>query len=156
MAVDEWYREDYLISTRPELLMMEAVIAALGETYWAGRTAPEDLTVSIENSTVFGLYRLDEEGDVVEQIGFARAVTDKVRFGWLSDVYVLEAFQGQGLGAWLLTCVVAKSHLAKVKKWLLATDDAFEYYEKEDFRRLTAEDGYMSRGLFDIKGEDNA
>lgn len=136
--------------------MMEAVVAALGETYWAGNTSSEDLTASIENSTVFGLYRLDEEGDVVEQIGFARVVTDRVRFAWLSDIYVLEAFQGQGLGSWLLTCIVSKSHLAKVKKWLLATDDAFEYYEKEKFRRLTQEDGFMGRRLSDIQGDDDA
>jgi GNAT superfamily N-acetyltransferase len=38
-------------------------------------------------------------------IGYARLVTDKVTFAYLTDVYILPAWQSQGLGKWLVQCV---------------------------------------------------
>jgi len=38
-------------------------------------------------------------------IGFARLITDYVTFGYLTDVYVLQEYQGKGLGKWLMTCL---------------------------------------------------
>lgn len=37
-------------------------------------------------------------------IGFARAITDRVTFAYLTDVYVLPDWQGRGLGSWLVGC----------------------------------------------------
>jgi len=42
---------------------------------------------------------------VLSLIGFARAVTDRVTLFYLTDVYVLPEWQGQGLGNWLISCV---------------------------------------------------
>jgi hypothetical protein len=39
------------------------------------------------------------------QIGFARLVTDEVSFAYLTDVYVLKEYQGNGLGSWMMDCV---------------------------------------------------
>ena len=41
----------------------------------------------------------------VQLIGFARCVTDHVTFVYLTDVYVLPAWQNQKLGKWLIQCV---------------------------------------------------
>ncbi|KIW26007.1 uncharacterized protein PV07_09137 [Cladophialophora immunda] len=38
-------------------------------------------------------------------IGFARCITDRVSFLYLTDVYVQPEWQGQGLGKWLISCV---------------------------------------------------
>ncbi|EXJ90709.1 hypothetical protein A1O1_03813 [Capronia coronata CBS 617.96] len=38
-------------------------------------------------------------------IGFARGVTDRVTFFYLTDVYIQPEWQGQGLGKWLISCV---------------------------------------------------
>jgi GNAT superfamily N-acetyltransferase len=35
-------------------------------------------------------------------IGFSRIVTDFVTFGYLTDVYVLEAYRGLGLAKWMM------------------------------------------------------
>ena len=40
-----------------------------------------------------------------ELIGFARCITDHTTFLYLTDVYVLPAWQSQGLGKWLIQCV---------------------------------------------------
>jgi GNAT superfamily N-acetyltransferase len=38
-------------------------------------------------------------------IAFGRLVTDHVTFAYLTDVYVLEAHQGKGLGKWMMACL---------------------------------------------------
>lgn len=38
-------------------------------------------------------------------VGLARLVTDYVTFGYLTDVYVLGAHQGRGLGRWMMGCL---------------------------------------------------
>jgi Acetyltransferase (GNAT) family len=40
-----------------------------------------------------------------ELIGFARCITDHITFLYLTDVYILPVWQGQGLGKWLIQCV---------------------------------------------------
>lgn len=38
-------------------------------------------------------------------IGCARVITDRVTFGYLTDVYVLQEHQKRGLGAFLMKCL---------------------------------------------------
>lgn len=38
-------------------------------------------------------------------IGAARLITDRVTFGYLTDVYVLEEHQQRGLGKFLMKCL---------------------------------------------------
>lgn len=40
-----------------------------------------------------------------EMIGCARVITDRVTFGYLTDVYVLVEHQQRGLGTFLMRCV---------------------------------------------------
>jgi len=76
-----------------------------------------------------------EAGAGAALIGFARAVTDHTTFVYLTDVYVLPAWKGQGLGSWLVGCVqeviegmphLRRSMLITSSK----TDDGRKYYEK--------------------------
>lgn len=46
-----------------------------------------------------------EAESVPSLIGFARAITDRVTFFYLTDVYILPPWQSQGLGNWLISCV---------------------------------------------------
>ena len=71
----------------------------------------------VDNSLCFGLYccqpsATPNEADFNTRepgqnnlIGFARCITDYVTFLYLTDVYVLPAYQGKALGAWLIACV---------------------------------------------------
>jgi GNAT superfamily N-acetyltransferase len=71
-------------------------------------------------------------------VGFGRAVTDYARFAWISDIYIEEAHKGQGLGKWLMTCILADPRLATVNRWMLATDDAHGLYRQHGFEPLEA------------------
>ncbi len=91
-APREWRRADYLVSTEPSLLDIDAIHAFLTRSSWAEGIDKETVRQSLSHSLCFGLYH------GTRQIGFARLVTDYATFGYLCDVYVLEAHQKRRVG----------------------------------------------------------
>lgn len=89
--------------------------------------APATLTSSAEASLCFGLYA--PEG----QIGLVRVITDRATFAYLCDVYVLPTYQGQGLGRWLMECVMGSPQLQELRRWMLVTRDAHRSYGRAGF-----------------------
>ncbi len=126
-----WQRGTFEISTDAKRLDRGRVLQELGASYWAA-TLPSDLVwKSVEGSVPFGLYEA-----AAGQIGFARVATDLARFAWISDVYVNDAWQGQGLGAWLMECVLNHPDFQTMRRWMLSTDDAFDFYARFGFERI--------------------
>jgi GNAT superfamily N-acetyltransferase len=64
-----------------------------------------------------------------ELVGFARAVSDGVSFGYLADVFVLPAARGAGLGAALVESITDDPRV----RWVLFTGDAHGLYERFGF-----------------------
>lgn len=128
--INEWRREDYLISTDKQLLDLSVIHAFLTESYWAAGIPLEIVERSIEHSLAFGLYHR------ARQIGFARVVTDYATFAYLADVFILEEFRGQKLGEWLIESVMSHTELQGLRRWMLATRDAHKLYRKSGFEDL--------------------
>ena len=95
--------------------------------------------ISIEHSLNFGLYHEEK------QIGFARLLTDYVRFAYLMDVFILEEYRGKGLGKWLMECVFNHPALQDVRRWMLATWDAHDLYARYGFAPLARPDRFMEK-----------
>ncbi len=125
----EYRRTDgYTISTDPSRVDRGLVWRFLRTTYWWSPEAEfEVVDRAIDNSLVFGL--LSPAG---EQAGFARAVTDRARFAWLSDVFVLEGHRGRGLGVWLVQTMVEHPELRDLRL-MLGTSDAHGLYARFGF-----------------------
>jgi len=61
----------------------------------------------------------------------ARVVTDEVSFAYLTDVYILEEFQGKGLGVWLIQCVnQTLDSWPELRRTLLVTTNGTNFYSK--------------------------
>jgi 8-oxo-dGTP pyrophosphatase MutT (NUDIX family)/N-acetylglutamate synthase-like GNAT family acetyltransferase len=124
-ANNQTVEREFTISTEKSRLDTALIHEYLSNTaYWAKGRSLETVEKSIEHSLCFGVFQGHD------QVGFARVVTDYVTFGWLCDVFILEAYQGQGLGKWLLACVIGHPELASLRILLLATRDAHEFYRK--------------------------
>ena len=137
---DEWRRGEYVISTDQGRLDMDAIYSFLSErSYWGQERPREVVERSIANSLPFGLYKAEDWA----QVGFARVVTDYATFGWLADVFILEAYRGQKLGEWLIETVVAHPQLQGLRRILLATRDAHGLYSKYGFNPLAYADRFM-------------
>jgi GNAT superfamily N-acetyltransferase len=126
----ECRRDGYLISTDPSLLDRDAIWSFLQTSYWAKGVPRARIERSIDNSLVFGLYSRARE-----QVGFARAVTDRARFAWLGDVFVLEPHRGAGLGVWLVQTALNHPDLDGARV-VLGTADAHGLYERFGFRSV--------------------
>jgi GNAT superfamily N-acetyltransferase len=109
------------------------------DAYWAlGR--PRDVVErSIAGSLNYGLY--GPAGG--RQVGFARAVTDRVTFAWLCDVYIDPEHRGTGLGTWLVGAVRDDLQALGIRRLLLATADAHAVYAKLGFISLADPDRWM-------------
>ncbi len=126
---NEWTRGDYTVSTDNARLDLNVIHDYLSnKSYWATGRSVETIRRSIEHSVAFGVYRGRE------QVGFARVVTDYATFAWIADVFILDSFQGKGLGTWL------------------STKDAHELYRKFGFTELKRPERWMER--FDPKMQE--
>ena len=123
----EWNRGEYLISDDRQRLDLDVIHAFLTSSYWAQGRTRERVALSIEHSLPLGLYCREV------QVGFARVLTDYVTLAFLADVFVLEAYRGQGLGDWLVRVATSLAELKSVRRWHLGTQDAHDLYRKFGF-----------------------
>ena len=82
--------------------------------------------------------------------GYARVVTDYATFAYVSDVFILPQFRGQGLATWMMSCILAHPRLQGLRRWCLATRDAHALYEKVGFAKTTAPERWMEKNDPDV------
>jgi len=129
----EWYKNDYQVSTDKEKLDIQAIHQYLTRSTWAKGIDLDTVSASIENSLNFGVYRNEL------QIGFARLITDYATFAYLCDVYVLEEYQGDGLGRWVMECVHNHPLFEQFRRIVLFTTTAPWLYEKFGYEPVNQE-----------------
>lgn len=133
-----WTREgsDFFVSNDPAFLSVEDVQSAFksGALYWTSKELPDEVMAQmLYGSMTFGVYRKIQPsasetpaGKSTEQIGLARMITDGATFGYLTDVYVLPQYQKNGLGKWLIDCVVeifSTKTMPYLRRTMLLTGD---------------------------------
>lgn len=124
----KWQQGEFTVTDKREDLDMEVIYGFLcKESYWAKNIPRATVEKSVEHSLCFGLYHHNK------QIGFARAISDCATFAYLADVFVVPDYRGQGLGKWLIACILAHPELQGLRRWLLATLDAHGLYEQNGF-----------------------
>jgi GNAT superfamily N-acetyltransferase len=135
----EWSKGDFRISTDKSRLDLGVIHGYLDRSYWAAGRTRETISRSIENSLAFGVYAGDR------QVGFARVITDYATFAWVADVFILEEYQGRGLGKWLMETMLTHPQLQAFRRWVLATKDAHGLYEQFGFTPLMRPERWMER-----------
>ncbi|MGM3176059.1 GNAT family N-acetyltransferase [Dickeya lacustris] len=133
-APQQWRQGEYWVSTDPRQLDLDTVHGYLTESSWAAGIDKETVALSLENSLCFGLYHR------TQQIGLARMVTDFATFGYLCDVFVLPAHQGNGLGRFLVQCTLAHPGLQRLRRQLLLTSTAPWLYQKLGYEAVNQPD----------------
>ena len=133
-----------LYSSNKELLQEEVIHDYLSkESYWAGGIPLKIVRESINGSVCFGAYIGGK------QIAFARIVTDGATFGYLADVFVLEAYRGNGIAKQLMAFVMQYPLLKKLRRMMLATKDAQGLYKQFGFEQLEYPERLMQIKTFE-------
>jgi GNAT superfamily N-acetyltransferase len=117
---------------------MDVVYGFLSSAYWSPGISREMVEKCVANSLVVGVY--DPDG---RQVGFARMVTDYARFGWVSDVFVLEPHRRRGLGQRMVRALVEHPSVRTLRRIILTTRDAHGVYRKCGFEPLDQPERFM-------------
>lgn len=109
------------------------------KSYWAGEMPRAVFDRSVRGSLCFGA--LEHSATV----GFARVISDRATFAYLSDVFVDPARRGIGISKAMMSAVVAHPELQDLRLWVLATADAHGLYARHGFTPLAVPQRFMER-----------
>lgn len=143
MGIISWENrkaEDVMLKIYDQLELMNfvKVTEMLSKAYWSEGIQLDEVIRGAENSAiVVGAFLSDE------QIGYARAVSDKTRFAYLMDVYVDDRYRKQGIGQKMVNHILNHETLKAVYIWVLTTSDAHGVYEKCGFKTLAEPQRWM-------------
>jgi GNAT superfamily N-acetyltransferase len=113
--------------TRLDLVVLHGFLQS---AYWSPGIPRAILERAIRNSLCLGAY------DGAQQVGFARAVTDRATFAWLCDVFVVESHRRRGIADAMVDALMAHPELQQLRRWSLATRDAHALYRRHGFEPL--------------------
>jgi GNAT superfamily N-acetyltransferase len=139
-------RGAYTISTDRGRLDVALIHETLSRSYWSPGIPRAVVERGIAHSLCFGIHH------GVDQVGFARVITDTATFAYLADVFVLDDHRGKGLATWLLQTIQGHPDLQGLRRFLLATRDAHDLYERRGFRPLANPDRMMEIANADAYG----
>ena len=139
-----WERGIFQINTDLAALDAVTVHQFLSAAPWSHGISAPTLKIALENSLCFSLFENHR------QIGLARVITDYATYAYLCDVYLREDFRGQGLGSWLIRCVLEHPQLKNLRRVSLLTHDAQAFYERFGFEPLDRPERYMERIVAEI------
>ena len=122
----------YQLSDDVQRIDFPTVTEWLSGTYWSpGIGQAEVERAARHSSLVVSAWVSDGE-----QVGYARVASDKTRFGYIMDVFVVPGHRGHGLGQAMVRFAMDHPEHRLVYQWLLATQDAHGVYEKVGFSAL--------------------
>jgi len=133
--------DSILITTDRSLLDVHDLYEQLRPMPWAQAYTYEKLQRAIEHTAVVvGAYDQANGGKL---IGFARVVSDCATFGYLTDVFVDEAYRGQGLSKRMMQTIKEHPDLQGLRRFMLITADAQGLYAQYGFEQLQHAEKWM-------------
>jgi GNAT superfamily N-acetyltransferase len=125
------------VSTDPARLDLDVIHGFLAGSYWAAGIPREVVERAVRHSLCFGAYAEDR------QVGFARVISDRATFAYVSDVFVLPSHRGRGVGKRLMAAIVGHPDLQGLRRWVLFTRDAHGLYRQFGFGEARHPDRLM-------------
>jgi N-acetylglutamate synthase-like GNAT family acetyltransferase len=126
-----------LFSTDKKRIDLDVVYLFLSKSYWAKGIPRETVARSIRNSLCFGVYKRGK------QVGFARVISDYATYAYIGDVFVVEAYRGEGVGQRLMKWIMEHPNLQGLRRWSLVTRDAHGLYSRFGFTPLKSPERHM-------------
>ena len=127
----DWTHNEFVLTDDANHIDLAKTQALLRDTYWGVRRPPDVVAKMLEHSLSFVLLHRDY------QIGFGRVVTDYTVFSWVADIVIDAPHRGQGLGKWMMNCIVEHPKIRHTQM-VLQTRDAHSLYEKYGFSQNAA------------------
>lgn len=145
--MDIWVNNGFSISTNKEYLDLQLIQNFLSnDAYWSKGIPKEIVKKAIENTPLcFGVYKGEVGKDSIEQVGFARVISDLTTYAYLCDVFIFPNYRKLGLSKWLVEIITNHSELQRVRRFMLATKDAHSLYSQYGFEKVDNPDLFMQK-----------
>jgi GNAT superfamily N-acetyltransferase len=122
---------NYLISTDKKLFNPKKTTELLRGCFWATNITQERVEKLIINSLCFGVFKKED----LNQIGFARVITDFLSYAYLCDVVIDPSYRNLGLGTYLINQIFSFEDLLGIETWTLrATEQSLKIYQSLGFK----------------------
>lgn len=131
---------EYRIVEGPDEMKVDDVARLLKMTYWADQRPLEVIEKSMQGSSCYGVYLVDEE----KLVGFGRVISDYATTYYLCDVIIDTEYQHRGLGTALVSYIESRPEYDGLRG-ILVTRDAHALYEKFGYSVLN--DRVMLRNM---------
>ncbi|QLG89159.1 GNAT family N-acetyltransferase [Chitinibacter bivalviorum] len=128
------------LSTDLSTMDWPRITAWLAGSYWSPGISQHYVEQAARASTVVIGAFVDGQ-----QVGYARVISDTVRFAYLADVYVDEAYRGGGISKKIISELLSSPILAGVSRCFLLTGNAHGLYEQFGFQVFPAPERMMVR-----------
>jgi GNAT superfamily N-acetyltransferase len=142
--------DHYEISTDRSRLDIALIHDFLRSSYWARGIPRAIVEKSIRHSLCFGAFL------GLQQVGFARVISDFAAVAHIADVFVVPEHRGRGISKLLMRAILDHPELQGLRRFFLATRDAHGLYAQFGFQPLTHPEQYMTIRKIDAYRDDNA
>ena len=131
---------DFFFTTDRAMLDLDVIHDFLSNhAYWCKGIQYETVRKAADHSLNFSVFHQDK------QIGYARVISDFATVAYLGDVFILEAYRGQGHSRWLMDQIMTHPDLQGLRRWILLTRDAHELYKKYGWTQIAIPDRWMEK-----------
>ena len=131
---------EYRIVEGPDEMRVDDVARLLKMTYWADQRPLEVIEKSMQGSSCYGVYLVDEE----KLVGFGRVISDYATTYYLCDVIIDTEYRHRGLGTALVSYIESRPEYDGLRG-ILVTRDAHALYERFGYSVLN--DRVMLRNM---------
>ena len=105
------------------------LLELLKQVWWTKDRTEAEVVTMLKNSMSFGLIN-----DTQDLIGYARVLTDEIKYAFIFDVMLAEHLRGNGLGKVLMEAIIAHPRLKNIKNFeLTCAPDMVGFYERFGF-----------------------
>ena len=123
--------EEIVLRNGTDKMDFYKVTKMLTNSYWSPGIEVDEVKKGANNSAlVIGAFLL--EG----QVGYARVVSDKMRYAHILDLYVESSYRKRGIGKRILEYILSHEELKNVDMWFVLTNDAHGIYRKVGFKSI--------------------
>jgi predicted GNAT family N-acyltransferase len=119
----------YIVDTLSDK-QIEQLVLLLHKQWWCSTRTLQEVLTMIKTCLSFGLIE-KSSGDLV---GYARVLTDGIKYAYVYDLVVEEKLHGQGLGKFVMDAILESAKLKDLKKLeLTCAPNMTGFYQKFGF-----------------------
>lgn len=123
---------EYSISHDLSNKQIEQLLELFKQMWWSKDCTLDEVNIMLKNSISFALI----ENATSNLVGYARVLTDEIKYAFIFDVMIAEVLRGKRLGKLLMQTIISDSRFKNVKNFeLTCVPEMLPFYEKFGFSK---------------------